>query len=170
MVRAITAGVAGALAMSVAALLFAEFGIFVGLEQPAGMLLGGEAGAPGTVAAGFGLHLLFGAWLALVYAEGFEAVVGCAGWCVGASFGLVHVLGAGFAVGLLPALATSSASTFAPGLFMAHQGLAGVCCFVLLHVLYGAVVGAALLWIAAALTVWSGAQYAWGSRGAWGKE
>jgi CDP-diacylglycerol--glycerol-3-phosphate 3-phosphatidyltransferase len=28
--------------------------------------------------------------------------------------------------------------------------------------------GLVLLWIAAGLTVWSGAQYAWGSRGAWG--
>lgn len=28
--------------------------------------------------------------------------------------------------------------------------------------------GLALLWLAAVLTVWSGAQYVWGSRGAWG--
>lgn len=128
--------------MSVAGLVCAEFGVLVGLEAPAGMLLGGEAGASETVAVGFGLHLLFGAWLAHLYAEGFEAVIGCAGWCIGASFGLVHALAAGFAVGLLPALATSSPHAAAPGLFMAHQGLAGVCCFILLHLLYGAVVGA----------------------------
>lgn len=32
----------------------------------------------------------------------------------------------------------------------------------------GAIAGLVLLWIAAALTVWSGWQYVWGSRGAWG--
>ena len=128
--------------MTVAGLLFAEFGIFVGLEAPAGMLLGYGADAGATVVAGFGLHLVFGAWLALLYAEGFESVVGCAGWSVGATFALLHVLGAGFAVGLLPAIATSSPPAFAPSPFMADQGLAGVSCFILMHLLYGAVVGA----------------------------
>jgi CDP-diacylglycerol--glycerol-3-phosphate 3-phosphatidyltransferase len=31
------------------------------------------------------------------------------------------------------------------------------------------ILGQVFLWTAAVLTVWSGAQYAWGSRGAWGK-
>jgi CDP-diacylglycerol--glycerol-3-phosphate 3-phosphatidyltransferase len=31
------------------------------------------------------------------------------------------------------------------------------------------IAGLALLWCAAALTVWSGVQYVWGTRGAWGK-
>jgi hypothetical protein len=32
-------------------------------------------------------------------------------------------------------------ATVQPGMFMAHEGLAGVCVFMLLHIVYGAVVG-----------------------------
>jgi hypothetical protein len=139
--RAVFAGVAGALAMSIVALAFGEVGIGVSLERLLGALLGFEPTSQSAYGAGFVLHLMIGGWIAVLYAEGFGRI-SAGGWSVGAAFSLVHVVIAGFLIAPMALLVspTPSGAEY-PAMFMAHQGMAGVCMFMLLHLAYGAVVG-----------------------------
>lgn len=137
--RAVFAGVAGALAMTVVSLVFGEWGIDVSLSDMLGTFLGFEPGSNAGWLAGFMAHLAVGSWFAVIYVHGFEGLIGRAGWCMGAAFSMVHTVAAGFVVTLLPMVLPQATSQ--PGMFMAHEGLAGVCLFMLLHLVYGAVVG-----------------------------
>lgn len=140
-VRAFIGGVAGAMAMTIAALLIVHLGADVALEGLVGAAAGFSPSSPNARAVGFVLHLLLGGWLGLLYGYGFEYLGGRAGWSVGAFFAMAHAIVAGFAVGLAGAAMRLHVATDAPAMFMAQQGLAGVCWFILLHLLYGAVVG-----------------------------
>jgi hypothetical protein len=139
--RAVFAGVAGALVMSIVSLAFAQWGAAVNLEKLLGALLGFAPDSQSGFGAGFVLHMMLGGWFAVLYAEGFGRV-SAGGWSMGAAFSIVHILVAGFLIAPM-ALFVSPAPSGAeyPAMFMAHQGLAGVCTFMLLHLTYGAVVG-----------------------------
>lgn len=137
--RAVFAGVAGALAMTVVSLVFGELGIAVSFSDLLGTFLGFEPRSNSGWLAGFMAHLMVGSWFAVIYVHGFEDLTGRAGWSVGAAFSMVHIIAAGFLVTLLPMVLPQA--TAQPGMFMSHEGLAGVCLFMLLHLVYGAVVG-----------------------------
>ncbi len=140
--RAFIGGVAGAMAMTMASLVLAQLGIHVGLEQLVAVLLGFAPGASLARGAGFLVHLLIGGWLGILYAYGFERLTCRAGWGVGAAFGMAHLIIAGFGLGVIGlGLRAAHLSSVAPALFDANQGLSGVCSFMLLHLLYGSVVG-----------------------------
>ena len=104
-------------------------------------------------AIGYALHLLAGLAFALVY-DAIFAAIGRASWWLGAVFGLVHALFAGTAlVNVLlplihPRMATSVTAAHArallepPGFLLLNYGRAAPAVTVLVHLVYGAVVGA----------------------------
>lgn len=123
-------------------LLARGLGMEVHLEQTLGTLLI----APGAAAwvVGLGMHLVVSGLIALVYAWGFEHVTHRAGWTVGLAFSLVHTLVSGVSMGaLLPGLHPLVTEAMpGPGYFMLNLGALGAAAFVVLHALYGAIVGA----------------------------
>lgn len=140
--KAFVAGVAGAALMSV--LMFLARTV-MGMEVHLEMMLGTMIGlAPGTTAwiVGFVMHLMLGGVFALGYAWAFENLLHRAGAGAGALLGLPHVLAAGLAMGLIPMLHPLIPEQMsAPGVFMSSLGAMGVVAEVVLHVIYGAVVG-----------------------------
>jgi len=97
--------------------------------------MSGRLGLAGVVVCG-------GLVIAAVYAFMFEFVVRRAGWLVGAVIGLGHAavvwLGAGIAARLFPDIA----DTLAGDLSLLFDSVLAIAAFVLLHVVYGAIVGA----------------------------
>jgi hypothetical protein len=101
---------------------------------------------------GYALHFVFGLLFALGY-DGVFAVVGHAGFLLGAGFGLVHALFAGTALVniLLPAVHPRMGSGFdaagstpllePPGFLLVNYGRQTIVATVVAHVAYGAIVG-----------------------------
>lgn len=87
--------------------------------------------------------------IALIYAAAFERVTYRANMALGAGFGLVHLLAGGAVMGFLPAIHPLLSlrplpyeSLLSPGFFAMNYGSPTVIAFALLHLLYGAIVGA----------------------------
>jgi hypothetical protein len=99
---------------------------------------------------GFVIHLMISGLIALVYAYGFEYITHKAGWLTGAGFGVVHVIIAGIFMGMIgmmhPLMVASQSvpdgKLLAPGFFAANFGMMTVVAFIMLHLIYGAIVGA----------------------------
>jgi hypothetical protein len=103
-------------------------------------------------ALGYALHFVFGLLFALGYG-GVFAVVGHAGFLLGAGFGLVHALFAGTALVniLLPAVHPRMGSGFdaagstpllePPGFLLVNYGRQTIVATVVGHIAYGAIVG-----------------------------
>ncbi|MFU8814660.1 MAG: hypothetical protein ACNA7W_04885 [Pseudomonadales bacterium] len=114
------------------------------LELLKGALLTGNAGAM-TWAIGLGIHLITGGVLAVVYAAIFETWRR-AGWRRGIAIAIPHALLSGILLGFLPAIQPAIAEhpALRPAGFLAvNMGWISVVLFFLLHVIYGAMVGAA---------------------------
>ena len=139
--RAVFAGVLGALAMSLAMFLLRAVGINVNLESLLGTVFAAPWGIPAWIA-GFVLHLAIGAVAALVYAVIFEMAVQRSGALVGAGLGLCHGLLAGLMMSGIAAMNPLERGMAAPGAFFQNVHF-GPILFVLLHVLFGAVTGIA---------------------------
>lgn len=142
--RALVAGLAAALAMSAAMALLRVAGIRIDLESMLGSLVIPAAGEMRWTA-GFALHLALGALIAWFYAAGFEFAVQRAGILVGSGLGLSHGLLVGlFTSGIADMSPFVSTLHSPPGPFFVHaasHALVGPLAFMLLHVLYGAIVG-----------------------------
>lgn len=92
---------------------------------------------------GFGIHVLIGGVLALIYAWGFEHVTHRAGWMVGLGFGLIHATISGLGMAMVPAIHPMIPERMpAPGAFMANLGAIGIVAEYALHAVYGAIIGA----------------------------
>jgi hypothetical protein len=141
-VRAVFAGILGALAMSAAMFLLRLGGINVSLEALLGTLVKPAADSEVWLA-GFAIHLAVGAVAGLVYAAIFEMAVQRAGPLVGGGLGLCHGLLAGLVMSGIPAMnPVSWGSLSAPGPFLQNLHF-GPFVFLLLHCLFGVVVGTA---------------------------
>jgi hypothetical protein len=139
--RAVLAGVVGGVVMSMGLAMGRAMGMPANLE----MMLGTMLLPPGTAAFALGLamHLLISGAIAVIYAWGFETVTHRSGAAVGAAFGVVHALLGGLFMGTMPAMHPLMPDVMAPpGAFMSNLGTMGVMAEILLHVLYGSVVGA----------------------------
>lgn len=101
-------------------------------------------GGGGTEPVGWAFHLANGAALGIGYAEVF-ARIGGAGWRRGAALGLAHGVAAGAALPLLdaanPCVREGGMPAFGP--FGKQSGPLMVAGFIVGHVVYGAIVGAA---------------------------
>ncbi|WP_412063490.1 hypothetical protein [Rubrivirga sp. IMCC45206] len=140
---AFLAGVVGGAIMS--AIMFMArtvMGMEVKLELLLGTMIGLE---PGTTAwiVGFVLHLVISGLIALAYAWAFENVLHRANAGAGMLVALVHIVVAGVFMGLMPMVHPLVPEMMpGPGFFMLNLGAMGLVAFVLLHLIYGAIVGA----------------------------
>jgi hypothetical protein len=139
-IRSISAGIAGALAMSLAMFLMRISGINVSLENLLGSMLPSNEIASVWLG-GFVLHLIVGGIAGLVYAFVFEVALQRSGPVIGAGMGLAHGMLAGLFMSAIPAMnPLDPGITSAPGAFLSHMTL-GPLVFLLLHCIFGAVVG-----------------------------
>lgn len=141
--RAFLAGVIGGVVMSLVMAMARNFmGMEVHLEMMEGTMLGLQPGTT-TWVIGFVMHLIISGIIGIIYAFGFEYITHRAGWLMGAAFSIVHGLIAGVLFTMIPAIHPLVPEKMpAPGAFMSNQGAMGVIAFFILHLIYGAVVGA----------------------------
>jgi hypothetical protein len=141
--KAFFAGMIGAVVMS--AILWVArnvMGIPAGMEMMLGTMVVPNAALVAWLV-GFGIHVLIGGVLALVYAWAFEHVTHRSGWLIGAGFGLVHAVISGLGMAMVPAIHPMIPERMpAPGAFMANLGVIGIVAEFALHAVYGAIVGA----------------------------
>jgi len=138
--RGFVAGLAGAVAMSLAMAAFRFLGVNVSLEDLLGSTIVRQPGVSRWLV-GLALHLLVGGVTAIVYAVGFEYAVQRSGPMVGAGFGLANGLMAGLFMSAIPAMNPLIPDSIrAPGAFLENIRL-GPFLFLFLHVVYGVVVG-----------------------------
>lgn len=138
--RAFLAGVIGGAVMSVGLAMGRAMGMPANLE----MMQGTMFLPPGTTAfvVGLMMHLMISGLIALIYAWGFENVTHRAGWLVGVGFALIHTLIAGMVMGMMPMMHPMMPEQMpSPGYFMSNLGAMGVVAEVMLHLIYGAIVG-----------------------------
>lgn len=116
----------------------------MGMPAKLEMMMGTMFLEPGTVAfvVGLMMHLMISGLIALIYAWGFENVTHRAGWLVGVGFSIIHIIIGGIFMGMMPMMHPRMPPMDAPGAFMSGLGMMGVIAFVMLHMIYGAIVGA----------------------------
>ncbi|MEW5916786.1 MAG: hypothetical protein AB1762_10285 [Gemmatimonadota bacterium] len=139
--KAIYAGLAGGIAMSILGFLARAGGMQLDAEMMLGTMLG-SAPSSGTWAVGLVIHLMISAVIALAYAAGFEYVTHRASAGLGAAFSLIHIVVAGMFMAMMPALHPMIPEQMpAPGAFLVNMGAAHTTLFVVEHLMYGAIVG-----------------------------
>lgn len=95
----------------------------------------------GTWALGFVMHLVISGLIALIYAAVFEAIRR-SNWFLGLIGGAIHAVIAGFVLLWMPAIHPLMPDTItAPGAFAINYGMTTAVAFVILHLIYGMIVG-----------------------------
>ena len=139
--KAFVAGVVGGAVMSVLLAVARLLGMPVNLEVMLGTITGMSPGS-GAWVLGLIMHLVISGLIALAYAFGFEHVSHRSGALPGVVFSLLHIVIGGLFMGMIPAIHPLVPERMAaPGAFMSNVGDTGVIAFVVLHAIYGAVVG-----------------------------
>lgn len=139
--KAFVAGVVGGAVMSVLLAVARLLGMPVNLEMLLGTMTGMDPGAV-TWVLGLIMHLVISGAIALLYGLGFEYVSHRSGALPGVVFSLIHIVVGGLFMGAIPGIHPMVPEVMAaPGAFMANIGDLGVIAFVVLHAIYGAVVG-----------------------------
>jgi hypothetical protein len=139
--KAFLAGVVGAVAMSLIMAMARAMGMEVNLEMMLGTMFGASPG-PGTWLFGLMMHLVISGLIALLYALGFEYVAHRAGWKIGLAFSLIHIAIGGIVMGMMPMMHPLVPEQLsAPGAFMINHGMLGLGAFIMLHMIFGAIVG-----------------------------
>lgn len=140
--RAFLAGVVGGIVMS---LLMWIARTMMGMPINLEMMMGTMVTDPGTTAWVIGLviHLMLSGAIALVYAWGFENVTHRSGWLTGVGFSVIHIVVAGLFMGMIPMMHPRMPDPISPpGAFLSNMGMMGIVAEVVLHMIYGAIVGA----------------------------
>lgn len=118
----------------------------MGMNVRLELMLGTMFRSPGQIAwiVGLLMHLMISGLIALAYAWAFENVMHKAGAATGALVSLAHIVIAGVFMGaILPVMHPLVPEQMGgPGYFMANLGAMGIMAFVLLHLMFGAIVGA----------------------------
>jgi hypothetical protein len=139
--KAFAAGIIGALVVSILAFIGRTTGVPIQFVMLFGTAFGLEPGAAAW-AVGMMMLLAGGGLLGLVYGWGFEAL-GRGGYGMGLLFGLIHAVIGGLLLGAMPAVHRQiSDGIDAPGFFYASLGGIGVLAFVVVCLVYGAIIGA----------------------------
>lgn len=140
--RAMTLGFIGAAGISVASALVRAVGIPIQLELILGTFAGAEPSAT-TFMLGLAIHLGMGALFGVLYGWLFERVWHHGGAGTGMILGTIHAALIGILIGLMPRLHPLIPELIPdPGPYFANAGAVGVIAFFVIHVLYGAFVGA----------------------------
>ena len=139
--RAFLAGVIAGVAMSILMGIGGLLAIPLHAEMMLGTLLGLPPGLPAWML-GFVFHLVISGCIALIYAAAFDYLTSGPGWGMGAAFSLLHVVLAGLATGVLGILHPLVPAVMdEPGLFAINLGASTAVLFILIHVVYGTLVG-----------------------------
>ncbi|MGE0129052.1 MAG: DUF6789 family protein [Blastocatellales bacterium] len=147
--RAFGAGALGGLVMTILMALGRMMGMTeMNLEMALGSMMTQNISSA-TWVMGFIMHLVISGLIALIYAAGFEYVTHRSNWLLGAGFGAIHTIIAGIVMGMMggihPLMAPPPAPEgylMAPGFFASNFGPMTVMAFIVLHLIYGAIVGA----------------------------
>lgn len=140
--RAIVFGVLGAAAISVMSVGLRAAGLPIRLELLLGTLTGLQPG-PTAFVVGLAMHLAIGGLFGVLYGWLFERVWDHGGAATGAILAVLHSALIGMAVGLTPQFHPLVPEQIRdPGPYFANTGVAGVISFFVIHILYGAIVGA----------------------------
>lgn len=141
--RAFLAGVVGGAVMSVMlAMARNVMGMPANLEMMLGTMTGIQPSTT-TFLIGLMMHLVISGLIALIYAAGFEYVTRRSGWLIGAGFGVIHSIIGGIFMGMMPMMHPLIPEQMpAPGFFMSNLGPMGVVAEIIMHIIYGAIVGA----------------------------
>lgn len=140
--RAFLAGAFAGIVMSLLMVATRLAGVAVTLEMMMGTMVF-DAG-PVAWVAGFVMHVVLSGLIGIAYLWVFESVTKRGGVARGMAVSVPHLVIAGVAMGaVVPAVHRLIPESVAgPGYFLASQGLAGIVAFVLLHLVFGAIVGA----------------------------
>ena len=137
--RAFFAGVIAASVMSAVMWIGRAMGMPVNLEMMLGSWLTLGIG-PITWTIGLAMHLIIGGLFGFVYGAILERTRASSG--MGMTLGVAHAVIAGFALGMVPALHPLVGEVIAaPGPYMLNMGWPGAAAFLILHMMYGGVVG-----------------------------
>ncbi len=140
--KAFIGGMVGGAVMSALMAMARLMGMPVNLEMMLGTMVGLGPNTT-TWILGFLMHLMISGLIALAYGAGFEYVTHRADWKAGAAFSILHILIGGMFMGMVPIMHPLVPEQMpAPGAFMSNLGAMGVAAFVMLHLIYGAIVGA----------------------------
>jgi hypothetical protein len=142
LLRALLGGLLGAAAMSVVMALCRLARIPIDLELLLGSFVLGEVGFDAWMV-GIGIHLGIGAVFGFVYAWIFERGMQMAGAAAGVAVATLHAGIAGAVLAAAPSvhpLVPSDVSS--PGAYFIGLGSSGLLLFLLLHLLFGGIVGA----------------------------
>jgi hypothetical protein len=140
--KAFGAGIVGAMVMTIIMPMARAMGMPANLEMMLGTMMGGAPRLASWIM-GFIIHLVAGGIFALIYAVGFEYLTHRADWLVGLGFGVIHTLFSGVLLATIPAMHPLVPEQMpAPGAFVSNLGMMGVLAFFMLHLIYGAIVGA----------------------------
>lgn len=137
---------AGAIATAVmTALMYLGKAMGMALDMPRmlGLMFVDPRSGAATVL-GLVAHVMMGIVFAIVYVLLFRAFGVAPGWQWGAAFGAVHGVVAGLALGMMPALHPrmgNGQSLPVPGMFGKDLGRMVPMAVILLHIVFGAVVG-----------------------------
>lgn len=140
--KAFLAGVVGGVVMSIGLAMGRAMGMPANLEMMLGTMMGSQ---PSTMiwVMGFVMHLIISGLIALIYAVGFEYLTHRSGWLIGVGFGVIHAIIGGIFMGMMPMMHPLIPEQMpAPGAFMSNLGMMGVIAEIMLHLIYGAIVGA----------------------------
>ncbi len=139
--KAFGAGVIGAIVMVI---LMWMARTFIGMQINLSMMLGTMFLPMGMGAwiMGFIMHLIMGGIIGLIYAWGFEHLTHKSGWAVGVGFGAINAIVTGIFMGMMPAIHPRIPPMPAPGYFLLNMGMMGLIGLFVMHMIYGAIVGA----------------------------
>lgn len=139
--KAVLAGLTGGIVMTILGFVVRMMGIDMNAEMMLGTMM---VSSPGTAAwiTGLMIHLVLAVVFALIYAWGFEHLTHRAGVATGLGFAVVHIIVAGMAMAMMPAMHPMIPEMMPPpGAFMSGMGAMGVGLFVMEHLIYGGIVG-----------------------------
>jgi hypothetical protein len=140
-IKAILGGIIGATTISVVTAGLRAAGVPINLELMLGSLFT-ESTSFASWLLGLALHLMVGSAFGVVYALIFEHALYRASWGLGIVVSLAHLALVGFALAGVPAMHPLIPQALpAPGPMMLGYGTIGFVSFVLLHLMFGVIVG-----------------------------
>lgn len=140
---AIWAGLAATAVMTVLMYLGGAMGMKMDIPRTLGLMVVGPDN-PALVVVGLMLHVMMGVVFAIIYAVLFDLFNIDPSWLWGAIFGGAHGIIAGMAMGMMPMVHPRMGPDkplAAPGMFGRNLGAMVPVGFILLHIIFGAVVG-----------------------------
>jgi hypothetical protein len=147
--KAFLAGVIGGAVITILMILARLMGMTtMNLEMALGSMMTRNLNES-TWLLGLVIHLLVSGLIAWAYMFGFEYVTHRSNWMMGVGFAVLHTIIAGLFMGMIGSLhplmtppPATEGLLMAPGYFAANFGTITLLAFILLHLIYGAIVGA----------------------------